>query len=133
MHPFFLPIPTFAVAGVAYPVFAALMGARRPVVDEARRDVDAVESRIAELAEAEGHGGTAERKPRRGVVSLLSAFALAGLVVLSAAAFRGTLSVETFRTLAFPLTLAYFALAAIAWIRSPLAFGRGNMICYAYA
>ena len=117
LHPFFLPIPTFALAAVAYPLYAALMGARRPVPDETRRDVDAVEARLAELAEAEGSGGMAEREPRRGVVSLLPAFALAGLVLLSVAAFCGTLPVETFKTIAFPLTLAYFALAAVARFR----------------
>ena len=117
MHPFFLPIPTFVLAAVAYPLYAALMGARQAVADETRRDVDAVEARLAELAEGEGDVGMTERKPQRGVVSLLPAFALAGLVILSVAVFCGMLSVETFKTIAFPLTLAYFALAAVARFR----------------
>ena len=52
MHPFFLPVPTFLLAGAAYLLLAAAMGAGRPVPADVRADVDAVEVRIAELSGA---------------------------------------------------------------------------------
>ena len=56
MHPFFLFLPTFFIAAFAYVLFAWLGGAGKVVPDDVRRDVDAVEARIAELAEEDAAG-----------------------------------------------------------------------------
>ena len=53
MHPFFLFLPTFLAAAIAYVFFAWAFGAAKPIPEDVRRDVDAVEERIAELSEEE--------------------------------------------------------------------------------
>ncbi len=132
MHPFFLPIPTFLLAGLAYPALAALMGARRPVEDGVRRDVDAVETRIAELSEGVKEAPCPVRGNRPGLVRVLPPFALAGMVALAVLAACGRISAEAFKGLAFPLTLVYFGLSAVAElggaVRRPAATigGKGN-------
>ena len=108
MHPFFLPIPTFLVAGVAYPLFAAWMGARRPVDEAVRRDVDAVERRLVELAEAEPVPPAPRTRPFARGLLVVAWCVLAALVALSI-----TLPTR-FPAVAIPLTALYFLLAGSA-------------------
>lgn len=116
MHPFFLPLPTFLVAGAAYFVFAWFGGARRTVPTARRSAVDAVEARIAELAEAEYPPGAPVAAPSRAVRALrLFAWAvLAALVASAVAVFLGRCSEAVFRPLALALTVVYFVVAGLA-------------------
>ncbi len=113
MHPFFLPIPVFFVAGLAYIPLAALMGARRPIAEDTRRDVDAVESRIAELA-VEEEAGRGEVKPAKGnvrdwslVFSVLSWLSLAALIA------SALFSPQRFRSASVAYTALYFVFASL--------------------
>jgi len=111
MHPFFLPIPTFLVAGTAYPLLAALMGARKPVADGVRRDVDAVEARIAELSnETPEDGKDGARRPQSRC-RVLSASVIAALLVAAVLASCEVLQRSQFRGLAIALTALYFAVS----------------------
>ena len=112
MHPFFLPIPTFVVAGAAYPVFAALMGARRPVPEARRREVDAIEAEIAALAEREPAPAKSARASSRWGLAL-NAASVAALVLLVLAAVRCP---ERFRMSSVVYTAAYFVFAVAAAI-----------------
>ena len=113
MHPFFLFLPTFFVAAVAYVVLAWIGGAARPIDDSVRRDVDAVEARIAELAEEESSAATSAKPTlrRRGwcvAVAALFLVALASVAVLVPRHFPMT---------AVALTAGYFTFAAFANIQ----------------
>ena len=106
MHPFYLPIPTFAVAGLVYPLFAVVMGVRRPVAEDIRRDIDAVESRIAELGEE-----TARADSPEPIGCSVSATALRGVAALSLLTLV-LLAVwwpSNFNALALSATMVYFA------------------------
>lgn len=116
MHPFFLPIPTFLVAGFAYPVYAALMGARRPVADETRRDVDAVETRLAELAAEEPAAGEKPQVRSWGLAGA-AVLSLALLVLAAVLVFANVLTAALFRPLAIMLTLAYFVFSGVGELR----------------
>lgn len=88
MHPFFLPIPTFVVAGASYLILAPMMGARERVSAERKAYVDAVETRIATLGEALDDKPLASRQDAgsRGACCcfwVLSLSFLTGLVVMS--------------------------------------------------
>ena len=107
MHPFFLPIPTFFVAGAAYPVFAAFMGARRAVPESRRREIDAIETEIAALAEREPEPAKSARKASRWGLALNCAAAVA-LVLLVLAAVRCP---HRFRKSSVAYTAAYFVCA----------------------
>ena len=113
LHPFFLPVPTFLLAGLAYLALAALMGARRPVAEARRREVDEVEGRIAELAvsEDEAPAGSERRPSICGRWTVLAI--LAGLVGAAVSVMAGVLPFGTFRTAAIVLTIAYFAVAVV--------------------
>ena len=118
MHPFFLFLPTFLLAGVAYLVFAGLGGARRAVPEEVRREVDAVEVRIAELAEeaaggagTNGTGGAQGTRRRPPVFGILSAVAIGALVLTA------IFAPQHFKKSAVAYTALYFACAAASTIR----------------
>lgn len=113
MHPFFLPVPTFLVAGASYLAFAALLGARRPIPEDVRRDVDAVEARIAELAAGGGSVRTAHEVPRRPGVRILPVMSLACLVGAALATAAGLLPAVAFRTAALVLTVVYFVAVTV--------------------
>ena len=111
MHPFFLPMPTFALAGLAYLVLAAILGARHPVPAERRAHVDAIERRVAELAETDEREESAKAGPKGHAAAralrVLAYLALAALVI--EAIFNPT----RFRLTAIVCTALYF-LAALA-------------------
>ena len=114
MHPFFLFLPTFLLAAAAYVVFAWLCGAGKPIPDAVRRDVDAVESRIAELAEDEAAGddgtsGTDGTNGTRRHVRVFGILAAAMLAMLAVGAVRAP---QRFKKAAVVYTAAYFAFAA---------------------
>ena len=114
LHPFFLPIPTFLLAGLSYPLYAALMGAGRPIDAVTRQPVDAVEARLVELSEEET---PCERPlPRRPVrfPRLLPVFAVLALTVSSVLTSAGSISSSAFKFLALGLTILYFACAITA-------------------
>ena len=111
MHPFFLPIPTFVVAGAGYLLLASLMGAKRPVPPEVRNDVDAVEARIVTLAEDAADATSDGRARGGGVVRPLRALAWASLAALVALSLFGA---ESFRMTSVVCTAAYFTLAGTA-------------------
>lgn len=113
MHPFFLPVPTFLLAGAAYLVLAAAMGAGRPVPADVRADVDAVEARIAELSEPAALSRPLGRPHARAFLSArtLSVICLFTLVALSVVA------PDRFKPCATIATAAYFAFAGLgAWL-----------------
>lgn len=117
MHPFFLPLPTFLLAGVAYPILAARMGAREPVSAERRAAVDAVEARIAALAEEEAP--VASRRMRvRDYASwpcrLMAFLALAGLIAQALRVASGDGSLHRFKFGAILWTALYFLFAGLA-------------------
>ena len=111
MHPFFLFLPTFFVAAIAYVFFAWIGGAARPIDDSVRRDVDAVEERIAELAEEESSAVPSARPTRRGWCVVVAALFLAALAV-DAVVFP-----KQFPTMAIALTIGYFTFAAFGNIK----------------
>jgi NCS1 family nucleobase:cation symporter-1 len=116
MHPFFLFLPTFFIGAGAYVLFAWLWGAGRLVPEDVRRDVDAVEARIAELAEQgestapKGpnslNGLNAPKRRRVPVFGLLAAAMLAML------ALGAVCAPQRFKKAAVVYTAAYFAFAA---------------------
>ena len=116
MHPFFLFLPTFILAAVAYLLFAWLWGAGNPVPEEVRRDVDAVEARIAELAEAEedmsapsaAEDSSGSPCPRRRV----PIFGLLAAAMLAMLAVGAVCAPQRFKKAAVVYTAAYFAFAA---------------------
>ena len=116
MHPFFLFLPTFLIAGVAYAVFAGFCGAGRAVPENVRRDVDAVEARIAELAEnAEcqsnrspaGRDGFTDRPSRH-----IPIFGILAAVMLAVLALGAVCAPQRFKKSAVVYTALYFAFAA---------------------
>ena len=117
MHPFFLFLPTFFIAGAAYLVLAGLCGAGRAVPEEVRRDVDAVEARIAELAEedgdqvTEGTNGTEGTKRRR-----LPVFGILAAAMLAMLAVGAVCSPQRFKKAAVVYTALYFSFAAASAI-----------------
>ena len=116
MHPFFLFLPAFLIAGAAYVVSAWLCGAGKPVPEAVRRDVDAVESRIAELSENAADRQDAGRLPSRMsdrtlIFGSLSALML--LALISCAVF----SPQRFKKASVAYTALYFAFAAAAVCR----------------
>ena len=120
MHPFFLFLPSFLIAAVAYVAFAALCGAREPVPPDVWKDVNAVEARVAALAEQDAAGEDAAapasatvRNASMRLFRFLPAVVLALLAGLAVAVSAGGLSADTFRTIALVLTGAYFAVHAI--------------------
>lgn len=111
LHPFFLPIPTFLLAGLFYPLYAALMGAGRQIDAVTRQSVDAVEARLMGLSEEET---PCERPlPRRSArfPRILPMFAVLALTVSSVLASAGSISASAFKFLALGLTILYFACA----------------------
>ena len=113
MHPFFLFLPAFLIAGVAYVVLAGFCGAGKSIPEAVRRDVDAVEARIAELSEeAAEESKVAQKQSRRFLrtygFGFLSALMLIALV--SCAVF----SPHRFKKASVVCTALYFASAAAA-------------------
>ena len=119
MHPFFLFLPTFFIAALAYVLFAWACGARKPIPDDVRRDVDAVEARIAELAEEEGDqvtegtNGTERTKRRR-----LPIFGILAAVMLGVLAVGAVRAPQRFKQAAVIYTALYFSFAAASTVSS---------------
>ena len=118
MHPFFLFLPTFFIAGLAYLLFAWACGAGKPIPDDVRRDVDAVEARIAELAEEaavgdDGTNGSDGTKGTRRHVRVFGIMAAAMLGLLTMGAIRAP---QRFKKSAVVYTALYFAFAAAATV-----------------
>ena len=114
LHKFFIFLPAFLLAGVAHLVFSFFLGARRAVTPERRRDVDAVEARLAALAEEDEPDDDYVPRYRHGRIGHTAAAVT--LVALAAAALcvsMGVLSPDTFRTLALTLTPLYFVCASV--------------------
>ena len=109
LHPFFLPVPTFLVAGTAYLVLATAMGARRPIPDAVCADVDAVETRIAELAgtSADPQASARTRSWAEQSFRMLAVASIVVLVALAVAAPGG------FKVGAAICTGTYFAFAGL--------------------
>ena len=114
LHKFFIFLPAFLLAGIAYLVFAFFLGARREVALERRKDVDAVESRLAELAaEDEPDEDYVPRHRRRRVGRLAAGLVLAFLAIAAVGVSCGRLSPEVFRNIALVFTPIYFICASI--------------------
>ena len=120
MHPFFLFLPTFLIAAVTYVVFAWACGAGRRVPEEIRRDVDAVEARIAELAEeGDGSSGTDRTNFQLFNFSTFQHLVLAvSAFILAALACCAVLYPQHFKKAAIVLTIGYFAVAAASAVNS---------------
>jgi NCS1 family nucleobase:cation symporter-1 len=118
MHPFFLFLPTFFIAALAYLLFAWACGAGKPIPEDVRRDVDAVEARIAELAEEEavGEDGTNGTDGTKGTRRHARVFGILAAVVLCALAVSAVCAPQRFKSLAVVYTALYFAFAAASVI-----------------
>ena len=117
MHPFFLFLPSFLLAAVAYVGFAAVLGARDAVPPETRADVDAVERRLVELADADAAAETAAvpvRSRARTLAGVVRAVVLVSLAGLALAVACGALAATAFRTVSLVLTGLYFVTAAVS-------------------
>lgn len=116
VHRYFICLPAYFAAAISYLVLALLFGARRDY-GEGQSDFEAVERRIAELAEAEMPATRENSGTSRPVVRLMrgASFLLLGLIVLlSFAAYFSVLPVPQFKTLAFALSVGYFVIAGLA-------------------
>ena len=115
MHPFFLFLPTFLIAGAAYVVLAGMWGAGKPVPDDIRRDVDAVEARIAELAEEEaGNNGTNGTSETNGTRCRFPIYRVLAAAILVAMVFVSILAPHWFIKASVGFTVLYFATAVAA-------------------
>ena len=112
MHPFFLFLPTFIIAGVAYVVLAGLWGARRPVPETVRRDVDAVEVRIAALAEQAAQRPQQQDVEGRRLRRRFPMFGVLAAVMLGVLAVGAICSPHRFKKASVVYTALYFAFAA---------------------
>ena len=114
LHKFFIFLPAFLLAGVAYLVFSFFLGARRAVAPERRKEVDAVEARLAELAsEEEPDDDYVPRHRRRRVGRLAAGLVLAFLAIAAVGVSCGRLSPDVFRNIALVLTPIYFICASV--------------------
>ena len=114
MHKFFIFLPAFLLAGFAYLVFSFFMGARREIAPERRKDVDAVEARIAALAkEEEPDEDYVPRHRRKRVGRKAAGLILALLAVAAICVSFGVIPPEKFRDLALFLTPIYFVCASV--------------------
>ena len=109
LHKFFIFLPAFLLAGAAYLACAWFLGARRAVPEERRADVDAVEARLAALAEDEPPDAAGERQaPIARGSRIAAALVLAALALAAICVACGKLAPATFHVLALVLTPAYF-------------------------
>lgn len=109
LHKFFIFLPAFLLAGAAYLACAWFLGARRAVPEERRADVDAVEARLAALAEDEPPDAAGERQaPIARGSRIAAALVLAALALAAICVACGKLAPATFHALALALTPAYF-------------------------
>ena len=121
MHPFFLFLPTFLIAAVAYIALAWAWGAGRPVPEATRRDVDAVEARIAELAEEDAAAQRTEGGKRtEGARRSLPVFGFLAAAALLALAVAAVVAPDRFKPVAVVFTAAYFAFAAACSLKRRL-------------
>lgn len=111
MHPFFLFLPAFLIAGVAYVVLAGLCGAGNPIPEAVRRDVDAVESRIAAMAEDIVEDPKREEKKSWRTLRI-AGFGFLSALMLAALAFCAICSPHHFRKASVVCTALYFAFAS---------------------
>ena len=111
MHPFFLFLPTFLAAAVAYVIFAWAFGAAKPVPGDVRREVDAVEARIAELAESED--AASQATPRRTSSRRRSYMAGAALFLVWLA-ICAVVYPQHFKIASIVLSACYFICAALS-------------------
>ena len=125
MHPFFLFLPTFLIGAISYVLFAGLWGAGRPVSDDRRREVDAVETRIAELAD-ESDGAnlsvttasiSAERSSPAVSRRRVPIFGLLAAVMLAILAIGAVCAPQRFKKAAIVYSAVYFAFAAAAAVQ----------------
>jgi len=114
MHPFFLFLPTFLIAAVAYIALAWAFGAARQVPDEVRRDIDAVEARIAELAEEEAEAQAPRHNGAPGQRRRLPVFGFLAAAMIAALALTAVFAPERFSALSVVFTAAYFAFSVAA-------------------
>ena len=114
LHRFFIFLPAFLLAGLAYIVFACIFGASRAVDPGRRQDVDAVEARLASLAEEDepDEDAVPPRRHRR-VGRPMAAFVLLAFAGAALGVACGVLSPDTFRALALALTPLYFVCASV--------------------
>lgn len=116
MHPFFLFLPTFLIAGAAYVVFAGMCGAGKPVPEVLRGDVDAVEARISALSEEAAECPQRElKRPRRTLRTV--GFGFLSALMLVAMAVCAIRSPHRFKKASVVYTTLYFAFAAAAVCR----------------
>ena len=98
-------------------LFAAVLGARDAVPPETRADVDAVERRLVELADADAAAETAAvpvRSRAQTLAGTVRAVVLVSLAGLALAVACGALAAATFRTASLVLTGLYFVTAAVS-------------------
>jgi len=122
MHPFFLFLPTFFIAALAYVLLAWICGAGKPIPDDVRRDVDAVEARIAELAEQDAdkrhcpHGTERQLEDKPSPRRRLPIFGILAAAMLAMLAWGAMRAPHRFKRAAVVYTALYFAFAAAATV-----------------
>ncbi|RYM05811.1 hypothetical protein EWH99_05215 [Sporolactobacillus sp. THM7-7] len=124
MHLFFLPAVTWILAMILYIGLAAVGGARDKYPEEQAEDErltalivqDQDEKALAEQAERDGKNPTVPSRGISWLTGVLSLVSLAVMLIFSIFTFFGSVSIDTFKTIATWLTVVYFVTATI-WIR----------------
>jgi NCS1 family nucleobase:cation symporter-1 len=111
MHSFFLFLPAFLLSALSYVVFAWLSGAGRAIPGNIKRDVDAVESRIVEIAESECRSVNRAVRPVRPHVRIFGVMAAITLAVLVAVA---VIMPDSYGNISVICTILYFVFALAA-------------------
>lgn len=120
LHRNFIFIPEYIISAVLYIVLAGAMGARGNYSKE-QAEYAAFEQALKELVDRDAEAALAagENKPVKnaGFTTVLSGIAyivLAGIVVIALMTYMGSMTVVTFKSIAFILTICYFVLNGIS-------------------
>lgn len=120
LHRNFIFIPEYIISAVLYIVLAGAMGARGNYSKE-QAEYAAFEQALKELVDLDAEAALAagENKPVKNagfttVLSVIAYIVLAGIVVIALMTYMGSMTVVTFKSIAFILTICYFVLNGIS-------------------
>lgn len=120
LHRNFIFIPEYIISAVLYIVLAGAMGARGNYSKE-QAEYAAFEQALKELVDRDAEAALAagENKSVKNagfttVLSVIAYIVLAGIVVIALMTYMGSMTVVTFKSIAFILTICYFVLNGIS-------------------
>ncbi|SJM49376.1 Predicted mannitol permease [Gulosibacter sp. 10] len=121
MHPNFIFIPEFFIAGACYLVLARIMGARDDYRAEELREErfqkelkDLVDEEMEEQLSQGENKDTKTSGRVAGVLAIVAYAALAGIIVTGFFTYAEAMAVDSFKVVAFGLTVVYFVLNGTA-------------------